>query len=146
MCYLATANTGLPPAVISLHCLPGLPPQYIRRGWADDWTCAGFATLRYINAFAAWMALGFVAFSRLSIANKFLIKISSKYYIFILTRCLSLCAPELSKAVTMRRRNLGLVLLVWVYAVLLVLPSLLQLYGSFGYNRRLGKVGHHTIN
>ena len=42
----------------------------------------------------------------------------------------------------MRRRNLGLVLLVWVYAVLLVLPSLLQLYGSFGYNRRLGKVGH----
>ena len=66
MCYLATANTGLPPAVISLHYLPGLPPQYIRRGWADDWTCAGFATLRYINAFAAWMALGFVAFSRFS--------------------------------------------------------------------------------
>ena len=63
-----------------------------------------------------------------------------------MTRCLSLCAPELSKAVTMRRRNLGLVLLVWVYAVVLVLPSLLQLYGSFGYNRRLGKVGDHTIN
>ena len=72
MCYLDTAftaNTGLPPAVISLHYLPGLPPQYIRRGWADDWTCAGFATLRYINAFAAWMALGFVAFSRFSITN-----------------------------------------------------------------------------
>ena len=143
MCYLATANTGLPPAVISLHCLPGLPPQYIRRGWADDWTCAGFATLRYINAFAAWMALGFVAFSRFSITNSLLRYLAS---INILTRCLSLCAPELSKAVTMRRRNLGLVLLVWVYAVLLVLPSLLQLYGSFGYNRRLGKVGHHTIN
>ena len=46
----------------------------------------------------------------------------------------------------MRRRNLGLVLLVWVYAVLLVLPSLLQLYGSFGYNRRLGKVGDHSSN
>ena len=46
----------------------------------------------------------------------------------------------------MRRRNLGLVLLVWVYAVVLVLPSLLQLYGSFGYNRRLGKVGDNTIN
>ena len=139
MCYLDTANTGLPPAVISLHCLPGLPPQYIRRGWADDWTCAGFATLRYINAFAAWMALGFVAFSRFSITNSLLRYPAS---INILTRCLSLCAPELSKAVTMRRRNLGLVLLVWVYAVVLVLPSLLQLYGSFGYNRRLGKVGH----
>ena len=46
----------------------------------------------------------------------------------------------------MRRRNLGLVLLVWVYAVVLVLPSLLQLYGSFGYNRRLGKVGHRSSN
>ena len=46
----------------------------------------------------------------------------------------------------MRRRNLGLVLLVWVYAVLLVLPSLLQLYGSFGYNRRLGKVGDQRLS
>ena len=48
---------------------PAYRPQYIRRGWADDWTCAGFATLRYINAFAAWMALGFVAFSRFCITN-----------------------------------------------------------------------------
>ena len=63
-----------------------------------------------------------------------------------MSRCLSLCAPELSKAVTMRRRNVVLVVLIWVYAVLLVLPSLLQLYGSFGYNRRLGKVGRRSSN
>ena len=35
-------------------------------GWpnGDDWTCKGFAAFRNMNAFAAWMALGFVAFSR----------------------------------------------------------------------------------
>ena len=91
------------------------------------------------------MALGFVAFSRFCITNSDT-KISSKYYIYILSRCLSLCAPELSKAVTMRRRNVLLVVLIWVYAVLLVLPSLLQLYGSFGYNRRLGKVDCRSSN
>ena len=39
--------------------------QYIQRGWpANHWSCFGFAAFRYVNAFAAWMALGFVAFSR----------------------------------------------------------------------------------
>ena len=39
---------------------------YLHRGWpyGDDWSCKAFAALRYFNAFAAWMALGFVAFSR----------------------------------------------------------------------------------
>ena len=41
--------------------------QYIQRGWpANHWSCFGFAAFRYVNAFAAWMALGFVAFSRYS--------------------------------------------------------------------------------
>ena len=35
-------------------------------GWpyGDDWTCKGFAAFRNMNAFAAWMALASVAFSR----------------------------------------------------------------------------------
>ena len=40
--------------------------QYLNMGWpnGDDWTCRGFAAFRNMNAFAAWMALGLVAFSR----------------------------------------------------------------------------------
>ena len=35
-------------------------------GWpsGDDWTCRGFAAVRYLNAYAAFMALGLIAFNR----------------------------------------------------------------------------------
>ena len=70
-----------------------------------------------MNAFAAWMALGLVA----------------------LSRCLSLVCPELSKAVSMKKRNLMVVVCVWVYAIILVLPTSLKMYGKFGYDPHLGK-------
>ena len=52
-----------------LYCVTSLPmysATYLHRGWpyGDDWSCKGFAAFRYMNAYSAWMALGFVAFSR----------------------------------------------------------------------------------
>ena len=53
-----------------LYCVTSLPmysTTYLHRGWPsgeDSWTCRGFAAFRYMTAYSAWMALGFVAFSR----------------------------------------------------------------------------------
>ena len=39
--------------------------QYFSRSWPFSWgSCVAFAAFRYFNAYAAWMSLGFVAFSR----------------------------------------------------------------------------------
>ena len=53
-----------------LYCVTSLPmysTTYLHRGWPSgehSWTCRGFAAFRYMTAYSAWMALGFVAFSR----------------------------------------------------------------------------------
>ena len=52
-----------------LYCVTSLPMYsltYLHRGWpnGDDWSCKAFAAFRNMTAFSAWMALGFVAFSR----------------------------------------------------------------------------------
>ena len=54
-------------------------------------------------------------------------------------RCLSLCCPEVARVLYRRRRNLATVLAIWLYSVLLVLPTLSQWYGQFGYDAKLGK-------
>ena len=54
-------------------------------------------------------------------------------------RCLSVVTPEISKAVSIKKRNLMMVICIWVYAIILVLPTSLQWYGRFGYDSYLGK-------
>ena len=54
-------------------------------------------------------------------------------------RCLSLSAPRISKAVSRKKRNLMMVFAIWLYALLLVLPTSLNWYGQFGYVTELGK-------
>jgi len=83
------------------------------------YTCVAFAAFRMFNAFAAWMALGFVAFSR----------------------CLSLTKPALSKKLSRKNGNFMMVVSIWVYAGIMVLPSLpsIELYGKFGYDKDFGK-------
>ena len=54
-------------------------------------------------------------------------------------RCLSLCCPEVARVLYRRRRNLATVIAIWLYSVLLVLPTLSQWYGQFGYDAKLGK-------
>jgi len=110
-----------------LYCVTNLPMYsitYFRKGWDDDWTCAGFGAWRNLNAFAAWMALGFVALSRF----------------------LSLCSPRLCKLVSIKNRNLLSVGFVWLYAFFLVLPTIFSWYGKFGYDPELGKCGYLSTN
>ena len=57
----------------------------------------------------------------------------------VLPRCLSLCCPEVARDLYRRKRNLATVLAIWLYSLLLVLPTLAQWYGEFGYDPRLGK-------
>ena len=47
--------------------------------------------------------------------------------------------PELSKAVSIKHRNLITFLGIWVYALLMVIPTIMGKYGSFGYAADLGK-------
>ena len=88
-------------------------------GWpnGDDWTCKGFAALRYLNAYASFMSIGSVAMSR----------------------CISVCFPIFSKAVFDKKKNLMMVAGIWLYATILVLPTIFEWYGKFGYNKLRGK-------
>ena len=54
-------------------------------------------------------------------------------------RCLSLCAPRTSKAVTRKKRNLVMVAAIWLYSFLLVLPTILSWHGELGFAEELGK-------
>ena len=93
--------------------------QYLMRGWprGDDWTCKGFAALRYLNAYAAFMSIGSVA----------------------LSRCISVCFPLYSKAVFDKKKNWFMVVSIWIYASILVLPTIFEWYGKFGYDKIRGK-------
>ena len=113
---------------------------YLNRGWpsgGDSWTCKGFAAFRYMNAYSAWMALGFVAFSRWVDTGH---SHSLTYY----CRCLSLSAPRMSKAVSRKKRNLMMVFAIWLYSFLLVLPTILHWHGRFGYAPEQGKCDYLT--
>ena len=105
-----------------------------------DWpgphyTCVAFAVFRMFNAYAAWMALGLVAFSRYKFWCWYLYSTGVSY------RCLSLTKPALSRKVSIKNRNLMMVVAGWVYAAIMVLPSLpsLELYGKFGYDKDVGR-------
>jgi len=103
------------------YCLTSLPfysIQYLYKFWPlGHEMCVIWASIRYINAFAAWMAVGFVA----------------------LSRCLALKNRLLCKKILYGTRGYLVIGLIWVYAVIMVIPSLTEAYGQFGYNRKNGK-------
>ena len=57
-------------------------------------------------------------------------------------RCLCICDPKRSKVIFSSNKNLLIVLGVWVYSFLLVLPTILEVHGKFGYDAELGKCGY----
>ena len=52
----------------------------------------------------------------------------------LLFRCLSLVCPDISKAVTQKRRNLLMVISIWLYALILVMPTVTGWLGIFFEN------------
>ena len=109
--------------------------------------CKYQTAFRGFVAFSAWMALGFVAISRyvhgawasilvICLTWKFLHTVS---YFWLWFRCVSLAMPRLSKILFKGKRSFVIVFGIWIYGALLILPSLLDVYGSYGYNPRIGK-------
>ncbi|XP_023331522.1 protein trapped in endoderm-1 isoform X2 [Eurytemora carolleeae] len=99
--------------------------QYIQMSWPlGHNTCRLLAASKYVNAFAAWLSVGFVA----------------------LSRCLSLQKNLLSRKFLYGTRGHLVVLSIWVYAALLVSPSFFNIYGQFGYNRKMGKCDFLELN
>ena len=60
----------------------------------------------------------------------------------MLSRCLCICNPKLSQIIFSKNKNLVMVFGLWVYSFLLVLPTVLELHGKFGYDQILGKCGY----
>ena len=58
------------------------------------------SAFRYVNAFADWMSLGMIA----------------------LSRCVSLTKPDLGERLFSGRNGKLIILMVWIYANLLVVP------------------------
>ena len=59
-----------------------------------------------------------------------------------LFRCLCICNPKFSKIVFSKNKNVLMVLVLWIYSFLLVLPTILELHGKFGYDHIHGKCGY----
>ena len=75
--------------------------QYLKQRWtwgAD--LCYITTAFRYINAFADWMSVAMIAVSR----------------------CVSLTRPELGEKIFGGRNGKLIILAIWVYANLLILP------------------------
>ena len=88
----------------SLYCAINLPlyaMQYLKQRWT--WgpdLCYITTAFRYINAFADWMSVAMIAVSR----------------------CVSLTRPELGEKIFGGRNGKLIILAIWVYANLLILP------------------------
>ena len=88
----------------SLYCAINLPlyaMQYLKKRWiwGSD-LCYITTAFRYINAFADWMSVAMIAVSR----------------------CISLVRPELAEKLFGGRNGKLIILAIWVYANLLILP------------------------
>ena len=66
----------------------------------------------------------------------------TKPELLLLFRALCICNPKFSKIIFSKNKNLLMVLGLWVYSFLLVLPTALELHGKFGYDQTLGKCGY----
>ena len=66
----------------------------------------------------------------------------TKPELLLLFRALCICNPKFSKIIFSKNKNLLMVLGLWVYSFILVLPTVLELHGKFGYDQILGKCGY----
>ena len=62
------------------------------------------------------------------------------------SRFLAYSHPNLSKVVLIKNRNLMMVCGIWVYALGMVAPTISGIYGTFGYNKDLGKCDYISIH
>ena len=68
--------------------------------FSGETLCFVTSAFRYVNAFADWMSLGMIA----------------------LSRCVSLTKPDLGERLFSGRNGKLIILMVWIYANLLVVP------------------------
>jgi hypothetical protein len=96
----------------------------------QDNSCFAFAALNFLIAYASWISLGFVAFSR------YLTILMFFKYKFLL-RFLGVNHPKLCKALSVKHRNLMMVGGIWLYALSMLFLPLMGGFGHFGYSDRL---------
>ena len=91
-----------------LYCIFNLPMYAVQflMGWwpLGETACVVSASIRYINAFADWLSLGFIA----------------------LSRCVSLIKPSLGEKIFAGKSGLSIIAGIWIYALALILPSVTQ--------------------
>ncbi|XP_059083231.1 protein trapped in endoderm-1-like [Tigriopus californicus] len=101
-----------------MYCSINLPLytiQYWNGRWPfDRMACRIFAVFRYVNAFGEWMSLAVIALSRCVglIRNQ---------------RCFSW------------KQGFVIIIAIWFYAFLMILPAVTEHFGKFGYNCMVGK-------
>ena len=66
-------------------------------------------------------------------------------YLANLCRCLVFCFPRWND-VLLRRWCYHLVVCIWIYATIMVVPTICGWYGQFGYDMELGKCDYIRIN
>lgn len=91
-----------------LYCTFNLPMysmQFFMGWWPLGHTaCVVSAAIRYVNAFADWLSLGFIA----------------------LSRCVSLIKPALGEKIFAGKSGFSIIAGIWIYAVALILPTVTQ--------------------
>ena len=86
--------------------------QYFSRCWPlSDAACVAFTTIRYINAFADWMSLGFIA----------------------VNRCLGMIRPIWTENYMTGWRGVAIIMAIWAYAIGLVVPTSAEVILAFAY-------------
>ena len=99
-------------------------------GWNSCELC-GLCSLPKFQCFCCLDVSGFCSFQQVTWTSK----LALCYW--QLLRYLSLAHPLVSESLFKKNRNKFIVLGIWVYAFILILPSLYM--KSFGYNHQLGK-------
>ena len=87
--------------------------------FSGETLCFVTSAFRYVNAFADWMSLGMIA----------------------LSRCVSLTKPDLGERLFSGRNGKLIILMVWIYANLLVVP----VYFGVSYEWNLSFIVHTLI-
>lgn len=104
-----------------LYCTFNLPlyaVQYLLHEWPfSERMCYAFAAFRFINAYADWLSLAFIAVSR----------------------CAGLIWNEAAERYLSGRNGFAIVVLIWAYSIGLNSLVFFNVIGDFGYNCRSGK-------
>ena len=71
--------------------------------------------------------------------------LNKEVFLANLCRCLGFCFPRWN-GVLLRRWCYHLVACIWIYATIMVVPTICGWYGQFGYDMELGKCDYIRIN